>query len=173
MTLVFGGGFSSQIYYGEPHESHGMGQWEIIDHILSSSLTYLSVAVGLTGIFFGVIFYKRGPDGNAAFSTDFVKDTWILNVSHTFLSNRLYMSDLFNWFGMRTWDTFAQMSDWFDRNIIDGIVNKIASLSMHFSNNARNITTGFTGHYASLTIGGLGALVLLTRVVMPFMGWSI
>ena len=173
LTLVFGGGFSSHVYYGEPHESHGMIQWEIIDHILSSSLTYLSVAVGLTGIFFGVIFYKRGPDGNAAFSTDFVKDTWILNVSHTFLSNRLYMSDLFNWFGMRTWDTFAQMSDWFDRNIIDGIVNKIASLSMHFSNNARNITTGFTGHYASLTIGGLGALVLLTRVVMPFMGWSI
>ena len=173
LTLVFGGGFSSHVYYGEPHESHGMVQWEIIDHILSSSLTYLSVVVGLTGIFFGVIFYKRGPDGNTAFSTDFVKDTWILNVSHTFLSNRLYMSDLFNWFGMRTWDTFAQMSDWFDRNVIDGVVNKIASLSMQFSNNARNITTGFTGHYASLTIGGLGALVLLTRVVMPFMGWSI
>ena len=173
LTLVFGGGFSSHVYYGEPHESHGMVQWEIIDHILSSSLTYLSVVVGLTGIFFGVIFYKRGPDGDTAFSTDFVKDTWILNVSHTFLSNRLYMSDLFNWFGMRTWDTFAQMSDWFDRNVIDGVVNKIASLSMQFSNNARNITTGFTGHYASLTIGGLGALVLLTRVVMPFMGWSI
>ena len=173
LTLVFGGGFSSHIYYGEPHDSHGMIQWEIIDHILSSSLTYLSVAVGLTGIFLGVIFYKRGPDGKAAFSTDFVKDTWILNVSHTFLSNRLYMSDLFNWFGMRTWDTFAQMSDWFDRNVIDGIVNGIASLSMQFSNNARNITTGFTGHYASLTIGGLGAIVLITRVVMPFMGWSV
>ena len=135
LTLVFGGGFSSHVYYGEPHESHGMIQWEIIDHILSSSLTYLSVAVGLTNIL-QVIFYKRGPDGNAAFSTEFVKDTWILNVTHIFV-NRLYMSDLFNWFGMRTWDTFAQMSDWFDRNIIDGIVNKIASLSMNFSNSAR------------------------------------
>ena len=83
------------------------------------------------------------------------------------------MSDLFNWFGMRTWDTIAHLSDWFDRNIIDGLVNKVASLSMLFSSNARIITTGFTGHYASLTIGGLGALVLLTRVVMPFMGWSI
>jgi len=83
------------------------------------------------------------------------------------------MSDLFNWFGMRTWDTIAQVSDWFDRNVIDGIVNKVASLSMHFSNYAKNITTGFTGHYASLTIGGLGALVLLTRIVMPIMGWSI
>ena len=173
LTLVFGGGFSSHVYYGEPHEGHGMIQWEIIDHILSSSLTFLSVTVGLTGIFFGIIFYKRGADGNSAFSTDFVKDIWVLNITHTFLSNRLYMSDLFNWFGMRTWDTFAQMSDWFDRNVIDGIVNKVASLSMFFSTYARNLTTGFTGHYASLTIGGLGALVLLTRIVMPFMGWSI
>ena len=173
LTLVFGGGFSSQVYYGEPYEAHGMIQWSIIDHILSSSLTYLSVTVGLTGIFFGVIFYKRGPDGNSAFSTDFIKDVWIFRITHTFLSNRLYMSNLFNWFGMRTWDTFAQISDWFDRNIIDGIVNKIASLSLDFSNNARNLTTGFTGHYASLTVGGLGALVLLTRIVMPIMGWSI
>jgi len=173
LTLVIGGGFSSHVYYGEPYEAHGIIQWSIIDHILSSSLTYLSVTVGLTGIFFGIIFYKRGPDGNSAFSTDFIRDVWIFKITHTFLSNRLYMSDLFNWFGMRTWDTFAQISDWFDRNIIDGIVNKIASLSLDFSNNARNLTTGFTGHYASLTVGGLGALVLLTRIVMPIMGWSI
>ena len=173
LTLVIGGGFSSHVYYGEPYEAHGMIQWSVIDHILSSSLTYLSVTVGLTGIFFGIIFYKRGPDGNSAFSTDFIRDVWIFKITHTFLSKRLYMSDLFNWFGMRTWDTFAQISDWFDRNIIDGIVNKIASLSLDFSNNARNLTTGFTGHYASLTVGGLGALVLLTRIVMPIMGWSI
>ena len=173
LTLVIGGGFSSHVFYGEPYEAHGMIQWSIIDHILSSSLTYLSVTVGLTGIFFGIIFYKRGPDGNSAFSTDFIRDVWIFRITHTFLSKRLYMSDLFNWFGMRTWDTFAQISDWFDRNIIDGIVNKIASLSLDFSNNARNLTTGFTGHYASLTVGGLGALVLLTRIVMPIMGWSI
>jgi len=173
LTLVFGGGFSSHVYYGEPYESHGMIQWGIIDHILSSSLTFLSVTVGLIGIFFGIIFYKRGLDGNAAFSTNFVNDIWILKISHTFLSNRLYMSDLFNWFGMRTWDTIASLSDWFDRNIIDGIVNKIASLSMSFSNNARNLTTGFTGHYASLSIGGLGAIVVITRLVFPLMGWSL
>ena len=173
LSLVIGGGFSSHVYFGEPHESHGMVQWDIIDHILSSSLTYLSVTIGMTGIFFGIIFFKRGSDGKAAFSTEFVNDIWILKISHTFLSNRLYMSDLFNWFGTRTWDTFSIVCDWFDRNVIDGIVNKVASISMHYSNSARNLTTGFTGHYASLTVGGLGALVLLTRIVMPFMGWSI
>ena len=27
---------------------------------------------------------------------------------------------------MRTWDTFAAICDWFDRNIIDGLVNYVA-----------------------------------------------
>ena len=35
------------------------------------------------------------------------------------------------------------------------------------------VNSVFTGHYASLTVGGLGALVLLTRIIMPFMGWSL
>ena len=70
----------------------------------------------------------------------------------------------------------GELNPYFNKDAVyflGGIVNQIASLSMFFSAYARNLTTGFTGHYASLTIGGLGALVLLTRIVMPFMGWSI
>jgi len=74
---------------------------------------------------------------------------------------------------MRTWDTFSFACDWFDRNIIDGVVNGIASISMSFSNQVRRLNSGFTGHYASLTIGGLGALVVITRLVFPLMGWSL
>ena len=84
-----------------------------------------------------------------------------------------FISKFFNWFGMRTWDTFAKACDWFDLNIIDGIVNGVASLSQYFSQRVRRLNSGFTGHYASLTVGGLGALVLLTRIIMPFMGWSL
>ena len=83
------------------------------------------------------------------------------------------MAKLFDWFGMRTWDTFAVACDWFDRNIIDGFVNGTASITQFFSNRIRKLNTGFTGHYASLTVGGLGVIVLITRVVMPIMGWSI
>ncbi|HIA98209.1 MAG TPA: hypothetical protein EYO15_03405 [Marine Group III euryarchaeote] len=74
---------------------------------------------------------------------------------------------------MRTWDTLAMACDWFDRNIIDGIVNGIASITEIFSGQVRKLTSGFTGHYASLTIGGLGALVVITRVIFPLMGWSL
>ena len=171
--LFIGDGFGSRIYFGHHESTEGPIQWEIIDHILSSTLTYLSVTVGLSGVTLGYLFYKRGSDGNSMLSTSSISDNIVFGPLHTLLSNRLYMSKLFDWFGMRTWDTFAQACDWFDRNIIDGIVNATASITQFFSNEVRKLNTGFTGHYASLTIGGLGAIVLIIRIVMPMMGWSI
>ena len=171
--LFIGDGFGSRIYFGHHESTEGPIQWEIIDHILSSTLTYLSVIVGLSGVTLGYLFYKRGSDGNSMLSTSSISDNIVFGPLHTLLSNRLYMSKLFDWFGMRTWDTFAQACDWFDRNIIDGIVNATASITQFFSNEVRKLNTGFTGHYASLTIGGLGAIVLIIRIVMPMMGWSI
>ena len=171
--LFLGEGFGGKVYYGSHHSSEGNIQWGIIDHILSSNLTYLSVTVGLTGVTLGYLFYKRGPDGNAAFSTDFVDNNFVLSSLHTFLSNRLYMAKLFDWIGMRTWDSFAAVCDWFDRNIIDGLVNYVAYCAQELGSIFRKTTSGFTGHYASLSIGGLGFLVIITRIVMPLMGWSL
>lgn len=171
--LFIGNGFGSMVYFGHHESTEGLIQWGIIDHILSSSLTYLSVVVGLTGVTLGYLFYKRSSDGNTILSTSFISDNIVLGPLHTFLSNRLYMAKLFDWFGMRTWDTFAQACDWFDRNIVDGLVNATASITQFFSNKVRKLNSGFTGHYASLTVGGLGAIVLITRIIMPIMGWSI
>ncbi len=171
--LFIGEGFGSRIYFGHHESTEGPIQWEIIDHILSSSLTYLSVIVGLSGVTLGYLFYKRGSDGKSILSTSFISDNIVFGPLHIFLSNRMYMAKLFDWFGMRTWDTFAQACDWFDRNIVDGLVNATASITQFFSNEVRKLNSGFTGHYASLTVGGLGAIVLITRIVMPIMGWSI
>ncbi len=172
-TVFLGEGFGSVVFYGTHHSSEGFIQWDILDHILLSSLTYLSVIVCLAGVILGYLFYKRGDDGQTPFSTSFVTENIVTSNLHTFLSNRLYMARLFDWFGMRTWDTFARACDWFDQNIIDGIVNGVASITQVFSGQGRKLTSGFTGHYASLTIGGLGALVVITRIIMPLMGWSV
>ena len=173
-SVFLGSGFGSSVYFGDHHSSDsGIIQWGIISHVMLSPLTHLSVFVGLTGVMFGVLFYRRGPDGSSAFSPSFIADNIVTKYLHIFLSNRLYMAKLFDWFGMRTWDTFSFACDWFDRNIIDGVVNGIASISMSFSNQVRRLNSGFTGHYASLTIGGLGALVVITRLVFPLMGWSL
>ena len=50
-----------------------MIQWSILDHILTSSLTYLSVVVGLSGVTLGYLFYKRDSKGQTIFSLEFVE----------------------------------------------------------------------------------------------------
>ncbi len=170
-SVFLGSGFGSSVYYGDHHSTDS--GWEIISYVMLSPLTHLSVFVGLTGVMFGLLFYKRGADGNSAFSPSFVEDNVVTKYLHIFLSNRLYMAKLFDWFGMRTWDTFSMACDWFDRYIIDGVVNGVASISAAFSGQVRKLNSGFTGHYASLTIGGLGAIVVITRFVFPLMGWSL
>lgn len=172
-SLFLGDGFGSRVYYGHHADSESMIQWSILDHILTSSLTYLSVIVALSGVTLGYLFYKRDSEGQTVFSPVFVESFAVTRYLHVFLSNRLYMSKLFDWFGMRTWDTFARACDWFDIYVIDGIVNGVASATQFFSNQVRKLNSGFTGHYASLTIGGLGAIVVITRIIMPFMGWSL
>jgi len=172
-SLFLGDGFGSRVYYGHHGASESMIQWSILDHILTSSLTYLSVVVGLSGVTLGYLFYKRDSKGQTIFSPEFVESLAVTRYLHVFLSNRLYMSKLFDWFGMRTWDTFARVCDWFDIYVIDGIVNGVASVSQFFSGQVRKLNSGFTGHYASLTVGGLGAIVVITRIIMPFMGWSL
>ena len=43
LALVLGDGFGARVYYGEHHGEAGFIQWKIIDHILLSPLTHLSV----------------------------------------------------------------------------------------------------------------------------------
>ena len=52
-------------------------------------------------------------------------------------------------------------------------MNGVASVSSVFSNQVRKLNSGFTGHYASLTLGGLGAIVVITRFVFRLMGGSL
>jgi hypothetical protein len=56
--------------------------------------------------------------------------------------------------------------------VIDGAVNGIADGAIRSGERLRRLHTGFTGHYASYSLGGLGALVILLRVVLPLTGWS-
>ena len=49
--LFLGDGFGSKVYYGESHHVEGIIQWGVIDHILTSSLTFLSIFYNFLMIF--------------------------------------------------------------------------------------------------------------------------
>ncbi len=169
--LFIGNGFGSAVYYGH-HES--VDAFVLIEHILTSSLTHLSIAVALTGTGLATAMYYQAdyPGAPPSSKPEFITKNAVTNWLHNFLSQRLYIIALTDWIGTKTWDTISQLCDLFDRTIIDGAVNGTASFTFNFGATLRKVHTGFTAHYASLSIGGLGVLVLLLRVIFPAVGWT-
>ena len=168
--IFIGNGFGSAVYYGH-HES--VDAFALIEHILTSSLTHLSIAVALTGTGLAtVMYYQADYPGAPSPKPEFIANNAVTSWLHNFLSQRLYIVALTDWIGTKTWDTISQLCDLFDRTIIDGAVNGTASVTMNFGSTLRKLHTGFTAHYTSLSVGGLGVLVLLLRVIFPAVGWT-
>jgi len=147
---------------------------KVIEHIFFSYTTYISILAAVLGLGLGWWFYARpetpggAPRGDLSFIGDSPTLTWL----HAFLGQRLHMAALFDWTGLRMWDTVAWFCDRFDHYVIDGSVNGLAALAERSGQRLRRVQSGFTGHYASLSLGGLAVLVLLVRYLIPLTGWS-
>jgi NADH-quinone oxidoreductase subunit L len=51
--------------------------------------------------------------------------------------------------------------DWFDRKVIDGIVNGIATVTVKLGAVLRKGQTGFVQSYAALVVAGVSIIVIL------------
>ena len=169
-AIFIGDGFASYVHYG--YHTH-QDNWVLLDHILTASGTHLSVAAALSGIVLASLLYYWSPSQTERPDrARFILKKYPTAMLHRFLSERLYMARLFDWFGLRCWDVIAAACNRFDLVIIDGVVNSLADCSIRTGERIRRLHPGFTGHYAAYSLGGLGALVIMLRVVLPLIGWS-
>ena len=169
-AIFIGDGFASYVHYG--YHTH-QDNWVLLDHILTASGTHLSVAAAFSGIVLASLLYYWSPSQTERPDrARFILKNYPTAMLHRFLSERLYMARLFDWFGLRCWDVIAAACNRFDLVIIDGVVNSLADCSIRTGERIRRLHTGFTGHYAAYSLGGLGALVIMLRVVLPLIGWS-
>ncbi len=169
------GGFSSYLNHPQTEGMvHGHDFGYVLEHTFTSGLTYLSIAAGLGGLALGYLFYNRGIDEELPTRMDagiFTATTGRAAL-HKFLSNRLYMSDMYNKFGMLIFTKVAAGCDWCDRNIIDGIVNGMARGFSLSSQRLRRLQTGLVNHYTTLIVGGLFLMLLLFRIFPEIWGWN-
>jgi NADH-quinone oxidoreductase subunit L len=73
--------------------------------------------------------------------------------------NLWYFDRFTTWLTVRVGGIFASFWAWFDRNIVDGIVNLIAGVTGLLSEMFRKIQTGYVGSYATLMLLGVVAVV--------------
>jgi len=175
MPSIGEAGFAGYLRYPQNgHLGHFLSNGDILSHTFGSALTYLSILAGLGGLVLGYLFYYRGLDRVVQPRMDpgiFTATDGRLRV-HTFLSDRLGLSDLYNRLGMFCFTHVAAACDWFDRRIIDGLVNGIARGSMDGSRRLRRLQSGLFSTYASMIVGGLLLLLLALKVALPVLGWT-
>jgi NADH-quinone oxidoreductase subunit L len=160
---------------GRPAEEHHMAA------ALEWGLVLAAVAVGLAGIFLARRLYRdRGLAADTVFETR-------LPAAHRVLANKYYVDELYDKTVIRgTWGlgrglfrfdtgfidgllvngigrnftiTLSMMSSFFDKYVIDGIVNLSGALSSWFSKGFRRVQTGSVSNYALVLAVGLFAMV--------------
>ena len=120
-------------------------------HQFDLLLAIVSLSIALLGILLAWAMYKRNP---------YLAPSTLGRVSgpiYTLLLNKYYFDEAYERFitGKIYYRGIAQTSDWIDRNIVDRIVNIMGWLGANFGSLMRELQTGQTQMYATVTSVGI------------------
>jgi NADH-quinone oxidoreductase subunit L len=129
---------------------------EVLIETFTHWLTYVAIAVGLLGIFVAYMIYKR-----KSINPDVFTATSGRRKVYDLLLARYGFTAAYDWIGLKVVYGVSKLVDLFDRKVIDGIVNGIATVSFKLGNFARRGQTGFVQSYAALVVVGVSVIVIL------------
>jgi NADH-quinone oxidoreductase subunit L len=136
LAPVFGGS-------GAPAEVSAGTEWGLMG---------VSVLIALVGTFWAVSRFSKRPD--LAEPTGFGK----------VLANKWYVDEFYNAVVVKPIDLLAQFLEFFDKNIVDGIVNGVGSLVQYGSRQLRLLQSGQVGGYVLLMVLGILVLFLVELI---------
>ncbi len=121
LALVIGGFGHLITYGGTVHE----GTMELLTEIFTSPLTYITLFAAVAGIGLAyVVYYKQRVSSEVFVSTSAGRGMQKL------LQNRYYLDAAYRGFALHVGTGIARAADWFDRNVIDGVVNGSAKVGL-------------------------------------------
>ena len=133
--------------------------------VLTDPLTYLTLGLVVVGILLAYrIYYMSGFDRS-------VFARGVPGTIQRALENRWYISKFYDDFAYKVWYGFSLVADWFDRKVIDGLVNGFSYLGANAGNSIRKAQSGNVQRYASLVVLGIILLLFFVVFVFPWGGW--
>ena len=121
LALVIGGFGHLITFGGTVHE----GTMEVLTEIFTSPLTYITLFAAVAGIGLAyVVYFKQRVSSEVFVSTSTGRGMQKL------LQNRYYLDAAYSGFALHVGTGIARAADWFDRNVIDGVVNGSAKLGL-------------------------------------------
>jgi len=188
LFIFFTNGFGNVIFY---EHAHALAPMEILSHVFTEPLTYLSIFLALGGIGLAYLVYQKESISASVFTS-----SRSAKFIQKMLASRYWINDAYNYFGSKIYYGFAKVADWFDRKIIDGFVNGVAksglvtarahdivdrygvdgvvnSISLGAIRGSRKLRRGQRGYvqdYAAVIILGVCLVIFLIEVVFPLLG---
>ncbi len=152
---VFAGFYAGKI----SHLLEYLTAHEAIEHHGGLNLTVLSLSFALIGLLSSYYIYARAPQvaDNTRERFSFV---------YTMLQRRYYIDDLFEWIYRRIILGLSAFAGWWDRHIVDGLVNWVIYTTARLGRSLRVIQTGIVQDY--LFYIALGSIVLLVLILRGF-----
>ncbi|MBX8631147.1 MAG: hypothetical protein KIY12_09360 [Thermoplasmata archaeon] len=131
--------------------------------ILYEPATYLSLLIAFLGIGLAYSYWGRGRTAES-----FVSGATGRRI-YTLLAERYYFPQMYDSMGIALGYYIARGLDFFDRKVVDGIVNGIGRFFMNSAERMKKSETGFVQNYADVII--LGVIVIaVILILLPVMG---
>ncbi|MCA1812612.1 MAG: NADH-quinone oxidoreductase subunit L [Halobacteriales archaeon] len=151
---MLAGGIGGFVFFGEPEH-------ETIVQAIANPVSLMSIVVGLVGIGLAYAMYAARTIDPAR-----VAGSGVGAGVHNLLTRRYYIDDAYNWVAGVAYVKLANAIDWFDRNVLDGVVNGIAWAQLRTSDSGRRMQTGNVQDYAAILLAGVLVVVMLAFYVL-------
>ncbi|GCF06651.1 NADH-quinone oxidoreductase subunit L [Dictyobacter arantiisoli] len=134
-----------------------------IPALFQATDTWIGVIVSLVGLGFAWFLYGRV---DLVKINQVVQSNAALRTIHRILFNRYYVDDLYNWIVKYVVLGLAALAQAFDRYIVDGIVNGVASGVTGTGSGIRRLETGRVQSYMIGFFGGVAVLAVVFVVLI-------
>ncbi len=114
-----------------------------------------SVGIGLIGIFFAMIMYKKESQLSTRFRAAF-------GLFYTWSYNKFYFDELYMFITKKIiFEKISAPSAWFDKNVVDGAMNGIGNGTVWISEKIKGLQSGKVQDYAMFFVSGVVVIAML------------
>ncbi len=131
--------------------------------VLADPFTWIGVVTAFIGLGFAWAIYGRVE---LAKINQFVQSNALLSTLHRILFNRYYIDTLYNWIAQFIVLGIANIAQWIDAHIVDGIVNGVGLGVTEVGSGARRVETGRVQSYMIGFFGGVAVLAVVVIVLV-------
>ena len=151
VLLAIGAAFAGFIPFGHFVSSDG----KALESVFHLQFSIAPVALGLIGIFTAMWLYKKQnerPDRIAAGLNGFYKSAL----------NKFYIDELYLFITQKiVFNIIGKAAAWFDKNIVDGLVNATGNTTQAVSEKIKAVQSGKVQQYAIYFLAGVIGLAVL------------